>query len=218
MATNNPMQMMLTSRDLLLSVGQKVTATIHGIKYEIAVWGWKDKEFILTDAPKTAGSCVRLASMTGVGVRYVKDGHSIFFNTRVIVSNAQPPYYMLIEFPQLLDRDNMRKHERFKLKIPISLKKKGGEPFAATMYDLSMGGALIAHAGSFNTGEVLYIDAEWKELGLVLDNQEVTVQNVRENVQGKGLSFSGVMFWINSEKNQKSLQMVTGSLTRASRS
>lgn len=218
MASNNPLQMILTSRDLLLSVGQKMTVTICGVKYTVAVLGWKDKEFILADAPKASGNYLRLASFTGIRVRFVKEGHVISFDTRIIMCHSQPPAYMLIEFPQFLGKDNMRKNERYKARIPVTYAKIGGPPAAATIYDLSLGGALIAHTSSLATGETIQIDAEWKELGVTLSKLESTVQNVRENIQGRGLNFSGVMFWNNSEQNKQSLQKIIDHLIKESRS
>lgn len=210
--------MMLTSRDLLLSVGQKVTAIVCGIKYTISVLGWKDKEFILTDAPKTSGNYLRLASLTGIRIRYAKEGHAINFDTRVVMCHSQPPAYMLIEFPQYLGKDNMRKHERYKAKIPIHYNKIGKSTVSATIYDLSLGGALIAHTEPLATGETIQIGLEWKELGATLSGLEATVQNVRESVQTKkGLIFSGVMFWTKADKVPQDLQKIIDYLVKESR-
>ncbi len=54
---------MLSPGELPLAMGQTVSATILGIKYELAICGWREKEFILLDLPKSnsglfhAGAC-----------------------------------------------------------------------------------------------------------------------------------------------------------------
>lgn len=198
---------MLSSKELLLTVGQKTAATILGVKYEISICGWRDNEFILTDIPVLKSSIFRVATLTGIHVRFVKDGHAISFVTRVILAHTQSPSYMLIEFPETLEKDNMRKHERYKSKWPVTYATTSGDINEGTVFDVSLGGALVTHVGSLAKGDTIFITADLNALNLSLVDLEATVQNVRGYSKNKKeVSVSGVMFAAFSDKNREALQ------------
>lgn len=198
---------MLSSKDLLLSVGQKMSATILRIKYEVSICGWRDKEFVLADLPVVKGGLFRAAPNTGIHVRFVKDGQAVSFVSRIIVTNPQPPSYMLFEFPESLEKDNMRMYERYKCKIPIVYKTSKGVSNEGSILDISQGGALMAHVGALAKDDKIFITADIKALNLKLELMEAKVQNIREySGRKKGHHASGVMFAGITDKNLVALQ------------
>lgn len=201
---------MLSAKDILLTVGQRVTATILGVKYQISICGWLENSHIITDVPTINREYLRLAPHTGIHVYFVKDGTVISFESRVIIDHSQPPPYMIIEFPQSLEKVNMRRYERFKTKLPIVYVMKGEDiSRKGTIFDVSFGGALITHVDPLMKGDTLLITAEIRALNLKMENLMATVQNVREHPKHKNEGFvSGVMYSDFSEKNQQALQTI----------
>lgn len=197
---------MLSARELPLAVGQTVSATILGIKYDLSVCGWREKEFILLDLPKSSSGIFHAAAGTGVHIHFIKDGNVTTFESSVIITNTHPPAYMMIEFPVCINKLNRRQHERYRAKIPVSfdfLKVAS----TGTIADISLGGALIIHSRNMKIGSIIFITADITALNLKLEKQEATVQNLRE-VPNMGLAASGVMFINISSKNLQALKKI----------
>ena len=204
LCTEEPNHFMLSPKELFLTIGQKASAQIAGSKYDIAIGGWLDKLFILTTSPKVKDGFLRAAPGTAVRVHYVKDGQVINFNSNTIATYANPPF-MLIHFPLALEKGNLRKHDRYKAKIPITY-LLGTTSNAATIFDISLGGALVAHPGPLVKDDNISISADISHLKVKLEGLKATVQNLR--MHPSGISVSGVMFTEFSEPNRQALQKI----------
>lgn len=204
MPIEEPNRLMMSPKELLLTIGQKVSAQIAGSKYDIAIGGWLEKLFILTTSPKVKDGFLRAAPGTAVRIHYVKDGQVINFNSNTIATYANPPF-MLIHFPLALEKGNLRKHDRYKAKIPITY-ISGKTSNAGTIFDISLGGSLVAHPSPLTKDETIIISADMSHLKVKLDGQKAIVQNLR--MHPSGISVSGVMFVDSSEPNRQALQKI----------
>ena len=199
--------MPMTAKDLMLTVGQKFSATILGEKFEICARGWHDGKYIIIDIPMYRNEPLTLASLTGCDFLFVKDGTYIRFHSKIIRVFYQSPPFMAISFPQYIDKTNVRKSERIQVLVPITFKVNGGGPTDGLIRDLSLDGVLITSARRLSKGDNVLISANLK-LG-VLNNVEATVQNVREYSKNKTLyNAAGLKFKTLSENDKKVLKSI----------
>lgn len=196
-----------TAKDLLLTVGQKFTADIVGEKFDVCARGWHDGKYIIVDIPMYKNEPLTLASLTGCKILFVKDGTYVRFQSKIIRVFYQSPAFMVISFPDMIDKTNLRKSERVQVQVPIIFKVNGVRPTDGLVRDLTLDGALITSALRLVKGDKVTISATLK-VG-ALNNLEATVQNVREFTKNKvKFHAAGLKFIALSENDKKVLQSI----------
>lgn len=199
--------MPVTAKELLLSVGQKFTADIVGEKFEVYARGWHDGKYIIVDIPIYRNEPMTLATLTGCKILFVKDGTYVRFQSKIIRAFYQSPPFMVISFPELIDKTNLRKSERCQVQVPIIFKANNGRPNDGLIRDLTLDGALITSALRLVKGDKINITATLK-LG-ALNNLEATVQNVREFTKNRiKYNAAGLKFTALSENDRIVLQSI----------
>ena len=80
----------VTKTGLHLTLGKKVMATLHGEKYQVALRGWVENEYLIVDYPQFQGDFVNIAPLTGCSLSFTSEGSYFDFKTLVLYSIAQP--------------------------------------------------------------------------------------------------------------------------------
>ena len=96
--------MTTNTKDIGLVLGQKITAVIRGEAYYISIRGWITGSFILTDVPTIQGQVVKLAPQSGCNIRFVRNGMMVMFETFVEYIYSQSISFMVVEYPQSIDK------------------------------------------------------------------------------------------------------------------
>ena len=139
---------MATKRELPLTIGQKISATIRGEKYTITLRGWAVRQYLITDLPATTGEHFRVAPQTGCTVNFMRDGIFVNFKSQIVYAFAQAVSLMIIEYPRDFDLHNLRENERCKVNFPLNYSIRiDGNVFVekGTIRDLSLQGLLFCH-------------------------------------------------------------------------
>jgi len=202
----------VTKTGLHLSLGKKVWATLRGEKYQVALRGWMEDEYLIVDYPQFQGDVVKIAPLTGCSLSFTSDGTYFDFKTLVLYAVAQPVRLMVLEYPKSFSSYNLRKNNRHKANFPFSFSVEGGASevaFKGTIRDLSLSGALITHSQRLTKGDDIRLKANlaFGELSSV----KAKVRNVRKNPGSKSEPFvTGLEFFKLSAGDSKILRQFMG--------
>lgn len=185
----------VTKSGLPLGLGIKVTATLRGEQYKVAVRGWMENQYIIVDNPHFHGEVVRIAPQTGCAINYTIDGTFINFKTAVMHSFSQAVSLMILEFPKKFDSHNLRRHQRQKTNFHARYGSGNSTDLnlAATIRDISVEGALMCHSHLLEKGNKI-------SLSVKLQNGDLTgiqaeVRNIRKNPKNESEPFvTGLQF------------------------
>ncbi len=172
----------VTKTGLHLSLGKKIQATVRGEKYQVALRGWVEDEYLIVDYPHFQGDFVKIAPLTGCSLSFTSDGTYFDFKTLVLYAVAQPVRFMVLEYPKSFTSYKLRKNNRQKANFQCSFIVEGAaseKALTGTIRDLSLSGALITHSQRLTKGESLRLTVNLN-LG-ELSNVKVEVRNVRKN-------------------------------------
>lgn len=188
--------MAIITRELPLNVGQKLTATIRGEKYNVTLRGWAVKKYIITDIPATPNEQFRVAPQTGCTVNYMREGVFVNFKTQIIYALAQAASLMVLEYPKDFDLHNLRDNERYKVNFPFEYSLNiDGKTFVdkGTIRDLSIKGMLFCHKKILTKGDQISIMMDFPQGKL--ENLNGVVKNIRKNPRSDNEPYvTGVSF------------------------
>lgn len=207
--------MAIQPKDMPLTMGHKITTSIRGQKYEVAMRGWCVGQYIITEAPIVNGDPIRLAPNTGCEVHFIKEGEYFTFKSSVMFIYPHVVTLMILEFPKAVDSYNLRKHKRLRISCPAELSYTVANK-AFTDYgiirDVSLTGALITHKKVLQKDNKILVKAKMGDG--TLTNQEAVVQNVRHNPKSETDPYvTGVRFPAVTEENKRILQSFIESLS-----
>ncbi|MBI4382903.1 MAG: PilZ domain-containing protein [Nitrospinae bacterium] len=189
-------------------MGQKVTTTIRGQRYDIHIRGWCVNQYIITDGPLVNGEPIRLAPHTGCDVHFIREGEFVTFKTNVMFVSPHVVTLMILEYPRSFDKTNLRKTERLKASFPMSYTLTvANQVFTETgiIRDLSYTGALITHKKPLQKDNKILLSASL-DSGMI-ENIDTVVQNVRHNPKSEKEPYvTGVKFANLAEPNRAVLQ------------
>lgn len=176
----------VTKTGLHLSLGKKVQVTVRGEKYQVALRGWLEDEYLIVDYPSFQGVIVNIAPLTGCSLSFTSDGTYFDFKTLVLYGMEQPVRLMVLEYPKSFTGYNLRKNNRHRTNFPFSFSVEGGTSettFTGTIRDLSLSGALITHSQRLTKGDEirLNVNLAFGELS----NVRAQVRNIRKNADSK---------------------------------
>ena len=178
-------------------MGQKVTATIRGEVFSVAVRGWLKGQYVITDLPKVGGEAYRVAPQTGVQIHFIKEGLFVNFKSSASYALAQAISLLVIEYPRTFDMHNLRKFERFKANIPVTFfYEDGGAKFedSGIIRDVSSGGALISHSRQLIKQNLIYVTADLPAGG-GFQQQQAHVKNLRKNIKSESAPYVTGVKW-----------------------
>ncbi|OGW23467.1 MAG: hypothetical protein A3K09_01050 [Nitrospinae bacterium RIFCSPLOWO2_12_FULL_47_7] len=194
-------------KDVPLTLGHKVTVSIRGQKYDVALRGWCVGQYIITEAPLVNGDPIRLAPNTGCEVHFIKEGEFFTFKSSVMFIYPHVVTLMIIEFPKAVDSHNLRKHKRVRMSCPTELSYTvTNKPFTdyGIIRDLSLTGALITHKKVLQKDNKIVVKANLSSGEL---SQDAVVQNVRHNPKNEAEPYvTGVKFPVVKEETKIILQ------------
>jgi c-di-GMP-binding flagellar brake protein YcgR len=103
--------------------------------------GWRQDEFILTDAVYSQGKPAYLNTKDICKIRFLKDGVAYGFETEVLTVQFYPFPVMFLKFPAKMECLKLRVAPRFKIDMPITFLDASGQVIPdAIMTDISEGG------------------------------------------------------------------------------
>lgn len=197
--------MPIDPKNLPLVVGQKVTITFAGNKFDGAVRGWRAGQYVMVDLPTINGEPLRLVTGAGCDVHFIKDGEYFTFRGTVQCSVALLSM-VAIQFSKTIETHNLRKDKRLKVSYPGEISYVVGDKTftePCLVRDLSHSGALITHKTLHPKGEKIFVSIP---LGTgSLSNQEAIVRNVRNNPKTDSY-VTGVMFSSPTGVNREALE------------
>ena len=202
----------VTKTGLHLSLGKKARATLRGEKYQVALRGWVEDEYLIVDYPHFQGDIVKIAPLTGCSLSFTSDGIYFDFKTLVLHTVVHPVRLMVLEYPKSFTSYKLRKNNRHKANFPFSFSVEGGASetaFTGTIRDLSLSGALITHSQRLTKGDDirLNVNLAFGELSDV----KAQVRNVRKNPGSKSEPFvTGLEFSKLSPGHDKILRQFMG--------
>ena len=203
---------MVTKSGLHLSLGKKVQATVRGEKYQIALRGWVEDEYLIVDYPHFQGGIVKIAPLTGCTLSFTVDGMYFEFKTVVLYAVAQPVRLIVLEYPKSFTSHKLRRDKRHKANFPCSFTIEGGASetvFTGTIRDLSLSGALITHSEQLTKEDSLRLN-----VNLIfgdLSDIKAQVRNVRKNPGSKTEPFvTGLEFEKLSPEHDRILRQFMG--------
>lgn len=196
--------MAIDSKNAPLVVGQKLTASILGKKFDVILRGWYIGQYIIADLPLVNNEPLRLVAGTGCDIGFIKEGE--FFTFSGMVSHAFPMVpIMCVQLPKTMDTHNLRHDKRMKVSFPANFSyflvdKTVIDP--CMIRDLSLTGALITHKKILQKGSKIVLNIPF-ETG-ALNNQDAVIQNIRHNPKSENETYvSGVKFpSVNSENKE----------------
>jgi c-di-GMP-binding flagellar brake protein YcgR len=107
--------------------------------------GIKPGKYLIFDMPLYDGTAAFTVSGEPCVIRFVDEGQVVGFASRVIQIHYDPTPLLFVEYPQDLEKINLRAKPRLRTSIPSTLRVPGlGEtPAPGILMDLSEGGARI---------------------------------------------------------------------------
>lgn len=198
----------VTKTGLHLTLGKKVQATVRGEKYQVALRGWVEDEYLIVDYPHFQGNFVKVSALSGCSLSFTSDGTYFDFKTLVLYAVAQPVRLMVLEYPKSFTSYRLRKDNRHKANFPFSFSVEGETPptsFTGTIRDLSLSGALVTHSQPLTKGKSirLSVNISFGELSDVT----AQVRNVRKNPSSKSEPYvTGLEFAKLSPEHDKILR------------
>ncbi|NIQ03428.1 MAG: hypothetical protein GWM98_26195 [Nitrospinaceae bacterium] len=176
----------VTKTGLYLTLGRKIHATIRGERYQVAIRGWMENEYIIVDYPHNQGKTIKVAPLTGCHLSYTSEGSFFDFKTLVLYALSQPVRLMVLEYPKSFTTYNLRKNNRQKTNYSFYFTREEDPPEVTqkgTIRDLSLSGALITHSAPLIKGKSIILTVNLS-FGEVKDLQ-AQVRNIRKNPQSK---------------------------------
>jgi len=202
----------VTKTGLHLSLGKKVQATLRGEKYQVALRGWVEDEYLIVDYPHFKGDLVKIAPLTGCSLSFTSDGTYFDFKTLVLYAVSHPVRLMVLEYPKSFTSYKLRKNNRHKANFPFSFIVEGsasGTELTGSIRDLSLSGALVTHSQQLIKGDMirLTVNLNFGELSGV----KAEVRNVRRNPGSKSEPFvTGLEFAKLPPEHDKILRQFMG--------
>jgi len=203
-------------KEIPFSMGQKVNATIRGEIFTVGIRGWKAGEYVITDLPKVGGEVYRVAPQTGVQVHFTRDGLFVNFKSSAAWALTQAISLLVIEYPTKPDVHNLRKFERFKTSLSVTIFFEEGEhkfEDSGVLRDISSGGALVSHAKELSKDKIIYVSVKLPTGGSI-SAQMAEIKNLRKNQKSKSDSFITGVKWKNL--TPESLEALKNFITKRS--
>lgn len=200
--------MSVNPKDLILVVGQKITASIRGQRFDVCLRGWCLGQYILIDTPQLNSEPIRLAADTGCDIHFIKEGEFFTFKSTVISVIAGFIPLLIVGYPRTVESHLLRKDKRLKVSCPAEFStllanKTVVEP--CLIRDLSLTGALITHKKVLQKDTRIILRTSL-ETG-ALSDQDAVVQNVRFNSKSENEPYvTGIKFPALGETNKCTLQ------------
>lgn len=150
-----------------------------------------DSSFFITDIPKgnDTASFINNAPLT---VRFLSGGAVYAFSTTLVRVHHQPPV-LVLEYPDKVQRYNLRSSARISIVLPAGVSKNGGpNQQMGAVLDISASGARLGleAADGIGIGTILHISCILPD-GVAISRLPATVRNIYEE-SGKyllGISF-----------------------------
>jgi len=197
----------VTKSGLPLGLGIRITTTLRGEQYKVAVRGWVENQYIIVDNPHFHGEVVRIAPQTGCTVNYTIEGVFINFKTAVMHSFSQAVSLMILEFPKNFDSHNLRRHQRQKTNFDVQYAKGDSTELnlAGTIRDISAHGALMCHPHLLEKGNKITLTVKLPTGDLT--GIHAQVRNNRRNPKNESEPFvTGLQFIQPGEDHQRVLR------------
>ncbi len=200
--------MSVNPKDLTLAVGQKITASIRGQRFDVSLRGWCIGQYILIDTPQLNSEPIRLAADTGCDIHFIKEGEFFTFKSSVISVITGFIPLLIVGYPRSIESHLLRKDKRLKVSCPAEFStlvanKSVVEP--CLIRDLSLTGALITHKKVLQKDTKIILRTSL-ETG-ALSDQDAVVQNVRFNPKSENETYvTGLKFPALGDANKGILQ------------
>ncbi len=210
--------MPIDTKNVPLSVGQKITTSILGKKFDVILRGWYVGQYIIADLPLVNNEPLRLVAGTGCDISFIKEGEFFTFAGMVTHSFPMVPI-MFVQLPKTADTHNLRRDKRMKVSFPakfsyFSVDKTVTDP--CTIRDLSLTGALITHQKILQKGSKIVLNIPFDIEAL--NNQEAVIQNIRHNPKSENEAYvSGVKFPAVNNENKEVLKRYVAAQQAAKR-
>lgn len=204
---------MLNIKDLLFTVGQKITVTVLQENYNVCIRGWREGEYVVVDMPMHKGSPLSMASLAGCEVVFTREGNFIKFNCSVLVAFRHSPMFLVVSYPKTCQRKNLRKHNRYQANIPIIFVGKDGMSTPGMIRDISLEGALITHDLPLAMDAKIVVSAALKVGNL--EGLVAVTRNIRNYVKNEKTQYaSGIEFLNPLPKNEHVLQKIVSEIQK----
>lgn len=188
--------------DMNLQVGVRLQimprhASSPTVQYTSLI-GFVADEYLLLQIPHQEGVAVDIAAGTEVALR-VFSGVSVFtFDARVEAVLKSPRAFMLLSFPDNIQKVGLRKAVRVKANIPVRIINPATREVMkeATLSDISLSGALVSTSNPLGaTGDTIHIEFS---ILVQSQNEEVAIAtsaSVRSVQQAVGTAPDGGSFY-----------------------
>ncbi len=134
-----------TALNIMAPVGEPAQAQIEGRKYTTVLRGVAAPKWIFLDIPKHQGKLVSLAKQQAIKIRYLYNGIVYGFQTKISGVYISPYQILVVKFPKKFERLNLRRNERIKTIIPITVNTPDNRTLEeAAIVNISRDGALLS--------------------------------------------------------------------------
>jgi c-di-GMP-binding flagellar brake protein YcgR len=188
--------------DMNLQVGVRLQIMLKGASVPTVLYtaliGFVSQEYLLLQIPQENGKPVAIPENAAVAIR-VFSGVSVFtFDSKVESVTHAPRAFMLLAFPQEIQKVGLRKAIRVKANLPVRILNPVDKEVLkeATLSDISLSGALVSTSNPLgSTGDTISIEFSIRAQP---QNQDVTIRtsaSVRSVQQAVGSTPDGGSFY-----------------------
>lgn len=164
---------------LVKNIGVKETES-----FETLVLGFKYNDFIITTQPEKIKTPIKILSGDKYEINYLFNGKSYEFHSKVLSIQNEPIPLIFFSYPLSFKEKSLRKNERYKTLIPITIKKiqlRDGKTMEINdprgkIIDISKNGCLIYTFREFELGSILTMDFYLPD-GNFINNLKACVRN-----------------------------------------
>ena len=143
-------------RSIDFSIGMPLLMVVDGIKAHLksVIIGAKPGEYLITTIPRHNGIEGHLVNGHNVKVVYMFSGTVFAFISEILNSIDDYPPHLVINYPKVVERQELRASDRIQCFIPARIQCGGGE-IDCVILDLSSGGCCLAiKADKEDSGEI----------------------------------------------------------------
>ena len=193
--------------DIYVKLHVKITELKEIEAFEVIVLGFKYDDFIITTQPEEIKELIKMLPGNKCEINYLFNGKNYEFYSKILSIQNEPAQVMFFSFPVSFKEKSLRRNERHKVLIPITIKKfqlrdgkvrEINDP-KGKIIDISKDGCLIYTFREFELGSILTIDFFLPD-GSFIDNLKACVRSFLRVPLGMhiGVEFDG----INQEKKK----------------
>lgn len=188
--------------DMNLQVGVRLQIMLKDTSVPTVLYttliGFVLGEYLLLQIPQDNGEPVSIPQAATVAIR-VFSGVSVFtFDSRVESIVSEPRAYMLLTFPDNIQKVGLRKAVRVKANLPVRILNPADREVLkeATLSDISLSGALVSTSNPLgSSGDNILIEFSIKVQPQNLDVTISTNASIRSVQQAVGSSVDGRSFY-----------------------